>query len=334
MAYLQAEHNQPHPGRTREILKNHPEIGTLMTRNPWTFAILVGLITLQVGIAYGIHQVGVAYELVWWQSLLVTVAAAYLIGAFASHCMYVIIHESTHNLIFKSRTMNKVAGVMADLINSFPASMAFRNYHIKHHAHQGDYENDADLASHWEAKLIGNSFFGKAMWLLFFPVFQALRPPRLAIALFEPWVFINMAACLAFDIAIVYFFGLTGLAYFVCSLFFSVGLHPLGARWIQEHYLVQDDQETYSYYGPLNLVALNVGFHNEHHDFPAIPWNNLPKVREMAPEYYNTLTYHMSWSKLLWKFLSDPKMSLYSRAERIGEGNVKLDAQRREAVAA
>ena len=109
-------------------------------------------------------------------------------------------------------------------------------------------------------------------------------------------------------------------AYLTLSLFASIGLHPIGARWIQEHYVVREGQETYSYYGPNNRLALNVGFHNEHHDFMMIPWNRLPRLREMAPSYYDDLFYHTSYTKLLARFLFDPELSLYSRIVRESRG--------------
>jgi hypothetical protein len=189
---------------------------------------------------------------------------------------------------------------------------------LKHHSHQGAYEWDADLANHWEARLVGNSWYRKAMWLMLFPFFQVTRPPRLkAIRMWDRWFSINLLCAAAYDVAIVYFCGWPGFLYLVFAFLFSIGLHPVGARWIQEHYTYDFDQETFSYYGPINLVALNMGYHNEHHDLPSIPWNNLPKLRAMAPEFYNNLKYHSSWSRLLFQFIFDRRYSLYSRVERM-----------------
>ena len=109
------------------------------------------------------------------------------------------------------------------------------------------------------------------------------------------------------------------------SFFFSVGLHPLGGRWIQEHYLTHnEEQETYSYYGPLNKMAFNVGFHNEHHDFPSVPWNKLPQIKSTAPGYYNSLISHNSWTKLFLRFIFDREISLFSRIVRKNRGAVAI----------
>jgi sphingolipid delta-4 desaturase len=86
-------------------------------------------------------------------------------------------------------------------------------------------------------------------------------------------------------------------------------------------------QETNSYYGWLNRIALNVGYHNEHHDFPSIPWNHLPDLKRAAPEAYDTLGSHASWSKLLWQFLFDRRVSLFARQVRQDRGGVEFDRQ-------
>jgi sphingolipid delta-4 desaturase len=250
------------------------------------------------------------------------------VGAFANHSLFVLVHECAHNLIFKRKSANILAGILADFPNVVPSSVSFRSYHLKHHSFQGDYDLDADLPSRWEARLVGRSLPGKALWLLLFPVFQALRPPRLKeISFANPWTFVNWAVVIGYDLVVYALLGPGALLYLGLSFFFSIGLHPLGARWIQEHYLTSPPQETYSYYGPLNTVALNVGFHNEHHDLPSVPWNNLPRMKSMAPEWYVGLASHRSWLRLFWRFLSDPEISLFSRIVRKNRGDVPVTAE-------
>jgi sphingolipid delta-4 desaturase len=308
--------SEPHRKRTKDILKTHPEIRTLIGRNPWTSVIILGVVALQIGVAI------FASTQAWWVSFVL----AYLIGAFASHTLFVCIHEAAHNLIFANRTLNTIFGIIANLTQVFPSSVSFQKYHLKHHAFQGVMELDADLPYHWEARLANNSAIGKAFWLLFYPIFQLLRPSRIReVNFFDGWIVANWIFNFAFVGTMWYFFGPKTFVYMTASLFFSIGLHPLGARWIQEHYLTSGRQETHSYYGPLNVVNLNVGFHNEHHDFPSVPWNKLPQIRSNANEYYDTLAYHLSYTKLLFKFLFDKNLSVFSRMLRQDRGKVGLN---------
>ena len=305
--FIYSDQPEPHKERTKSILKSHPEVRTLISRNPKSFLITLFVVGFQLALAILLSSQP------WWLILI----AAYVVGAFANHALFVLIHECAHNLIFKGKTANMITGIIADFAMVIPTAISFRGYHLKHHAFQGNYSLDADLASRWEAKLIGSNFIGKAFWLLFFPVFQALRPPRLKeIHFANMWTFVNWIVVFGFDAVLIYFFGWYTMLYLGASLFFSIGLHPLGARWIQEHYLTASPQETYSYYGKLNILALNVGYHNEHHDFPSIPWNKLPELKAAAPEYYDNLVSHSSWVKLFFSFLFNTKYSLFSRMVR------------------
>jgi sphingolipid 4-desaturase/C4-monooxygenase len=311
IAFHQSEWDQPHPARTRAILRAHPEVRQLIGRNPFTAAIMSLVFSTQTAIAFVMGRFGWSY---WWLSLLI----AFCLGAFLNHSMYVVIHDATHNLVFKRKSWNKLVAIFADLPNLLPGAIGFGVYHLQHHAHQGDYDSDADMPNRWEARLIGNKWYRKALWLLLFPFFQLTRPPRLkAITMWSRWSFVNFLAAAAYDAALIYFCGWPGLLYLAFSFLLSIGLHPVGARWIQEHYTYDSSQETFSYYGPINLIALNVGYHNEHHDFPSIPWNRLPTLRVLAPESYETLKYHTSWSRLLVDFIFDKRYSLFSRVERM-----------------
>ncbi|MCC7346933.1 MAG: fatty acid desaturase [Variibacter sp.] len=311
MAFHRSLNDAPHPARAKAILKAHPEIRTLIGRNPWTAAIVLGVVAMQTAIAGAMGHLGVGH---WWVALIV----AYLVGAFANHAMYVAIHDATHHTIFGNRLLNRLTAIVADLPNVVPGAIGFGICHLQHHVHLGDEERDTDVASDWEARLIGNRWYMKALWLAFFPVFQVARTGRLQnISVVNRWTLISAAAAAVYDVAIVLLFGWNALIYLFASFVFSIGFHPLGARWIQEHHSFEGRQETFDYYGPFNKVALNIGYHNEHHDFPSIPWNRLPQVRAMAPEFYDTLKWRASWTRLMLEFIFDQRYSLYSRVTRV-----------------
>lgn len=302
---------EPHKARTKAILRKHPEVRAQIGKNARSFLAIVALVAIQVGLAIALRDAP------WWAILLV----AYFAGAVVDHGLFVLIHECAHNLIFKRATPNTLAGILANLPSVIPSSVSFKRYHLKHHSFQGVYELDADIPSEWEARLIGNSPIRKALWLLLFPVFQVLRPFRIKeLSLFDRWVLLNMAVVFTADVAFLLLLGPRAFVYLVASVFFSVGLHPVGARWIQRHYLVDEEQETYSYYGRMNALAFNVGYHNEHHDFPSVPWNRLPNIKAAAPEYYEELRAHTSWTRLLLQFVFDPALSLFSRKVRDERG--------------
>lgn len=313
--FFYSKETEPHRTRTQRILKNHPQIRQLIGKNPTTILFILLLVGIQVALAWFLRDSSI------WLVLLI----AYLIGAFADHSLFVMIHECSHNLLFKKKSWNTIAGILSNLPQIFPSSVSFAKYHIKHHSFQGVHELDADLPDKWEARLINNYLPGKVIWLLLYPLFQTVRTFRLKeIDFMDRWVVLNILLSMAFNVAIVYFFGWMSFIYLLSSFFFSVGLHPLGARWIQEHYLTHGTQETYSYYGPLNKIAFNVGYHNEHHDFPSVPWNKLPDIRKLSPENYDTLKSHRSWTLLFFRFLFDKEISLYHRIVRNKRGNVSL----------
>jgi len=314
-SFVYSNSSEPHRLRTKEILRENPAIRQLIGKNPFSFYIILILVALQIGLSWFLVNQS------WW----LVFATAYLIGAFVDHALFVMVHECAHRLVFKNPIANRLAGILANIPQIFPSSVSFERYHIKHHSFQGVMELDGDLPNEWEAKLIDNYFIGKVIWLLLYPLFQVFRLSRLReIKPFDGWIALNVGVQIVFMGLVWVVLGPKAMVFLIASFFFSVGLHPLGARWIQEHYLLNGDQETFSYYGPLNTVAFNVGYHNEHHDFPSVPWNKLPQIRAIAPTSYNALLFHTSWTKLFIRFLFDKEISLYSRVVRSNRGKVPL----------
>ena len=290
------------------MLEQFPQIRELAGPTPVTMLFILAIVALQTALAWLLR------DRAWWE----IVGAAYLVGAFADHALFALMHECAHRLVFRNASANRWASIVANMPQIFPSAISFERYHLQHHACQGVHELDPDMPSRWEARIFGGRAWMKMLWLLLFPIFQLARLSRLRDPLqVDSWLVANVTLQAAFTIAIWHFMGGPAVGYLFLSFVFSIGLHPVGARWIQEHYCFRGgEQETFSYYGPLNKLAFNVGLHNEHHDFPSVAWSKLPRITAIASRHYDTLHAHKSWTVLLLRFLFDREMSLFNRVER------------------
>jgi sphingolipid 4-desaturase/C4-monooxygenase len=290
------------------MTKAHPEILKLVGHYWPSFFIVLGLCSTMGATSYLLKSAS-------WPLIILM---SWFFGAFVTHSLFVMVHEAAHNLIFKSSWANKLVGIFCNIPQVLPSAIAFRTYHLLHHLHFGELDTDADLAFHWEAKWVGNSWWRKSLWLCCFMIVEAIRPMKLTKGkLFCKWTILNIVVVLGANALIFWGWGAKSFTFLLMSSIFAIGPHIVGARWIQEHYTMKEGQETYSYYGPLNFIQFNIGYHNEHHDLFRVPWIHLPKLKAMAPEFYEDLYYHKSWTGLLIKFLFSKDLSLYSRIVRL-----------------
>jgi sphingolipid delta-4 desaturase len=309
-AFTETDTSPPHRERAKQILAAHPDVRRLFNRDQTSAVWTMVLVALQVAIGVGLALL----DAPWWA----VIVAAYGFGAFANHALFVLIHEYTHNVVFKKANANRLGSIFANIAIVFPAAIGFRNHHLLHHKYLGIPGLDADVPTPREARWVGNGVWRKTFWLgMYWAVQALLRPATVkSVGTIDFWVLFNAAAMVAVMAPIVWYFGWWPVAYLFLSTIFSLGVHPVGARWIQEHFVFREGQETYSYYGPLNKLSFNMGYHNEHHDFPQVPWSRLPAVRAIAPEFYEHLYYHRSWTRLLFHVLFSRKFQLHNRIVR------------------
>lgn len=310
--FIWATDKEPHAERRKVILKAHPEIKELMRYDPNTKLIALILMLLQIVTAFNLRN----HDYLGGQGTAVFWLASYLIGGSINQILLLICHEASHNLCFKSYTANKMFGLFVNLPMVIPFYVLFKFYHTEHHKSQGKDGVDTDIPTNLEAKLL-SSTPGKWFFMFFHMWFYALRPVCIKRAPVTSWLIFNYILQINATLLVYQTMGLSSVVYLLASLHFAGSIHPLAFHFIGEHYVFDEKNETYSYYGLLNKISMNVGFHNEHHDFPSVPWSNLPKIYEYAKnDFYSKLPSHSSYSGMLWKFLTTPEVTLFNRVKR------------------
>ncbi|KXS12861.1 hypothetical protein M427DRAFT_59173 [Gonapodya prolifera JEL478] len=310
---------EPHATRRTAMLKKYPEIKSLMRPDPITGLYVVVLVALQLFVA---RYVAITPGFLWsWRFWAVT----YAVGGTASASLVLAVHEVTHFLALKSPLHNKILALVANIPIVFPFCVEFKKYHMDHHRFQGVDGVDGDVPTAIEARLL-DSYPGKLFFLTFQIIFYALRPLIVAtpVAYRTPvaWYLSSLVFQLSVMAAIVRTWGWASILYLLLSVFLGASLHPMAGHFVAEHFVTDQEglAETYSYYGPLNAFAFNVGYHVEHHDFPSIPWSQLPKLRKIAPEFYEPLPKVSSWPGFMLRFFLDRSVGLRSRVKRVNRG--------------
>lgn len=295
-----------HAIRRRQILEKYPEVINLYGNDVRSAYFCFATIVIQLGMAYYVRDMS---------SVPLLLVLAYVVSGTLNHSLLLAMHEVTHDLFFKQRWLNQVVAVIANLPMGVPAAASFKMYHAEHHSGMGHDKLDTDIPTAWEAQFF-TGIVGRAVWIMLQPFFYGIRPfvlqPR-EMAWSTKLVAIMQ---ISFDLGVLYVLGWKSFFYLLGGTLFGTGLHPMSGHFVAEHFEFVTGQETYSYYGPLNWLTYNVGYHNEHHDFPRIPGSRLPMLKKIAPEFYTMPSYD-SWTRVIFDFIVGRNMNLFGRVKRV-----------------
>ncbi|XP_064515228.1 sphingolipid delta(4)-desaturase/C4-monooxygenase DES2 isoform X3 [Pseudopipra pipra] len=265
---------QPHTQRRKEILAKYPEIKTLMGPDPHLKWIVSGMVFVQLLACYLVKDLSWKWIFFW----------AYGFGGCINHSLTLAIHDISHNVAFgnKQAKWNRWFAVFANLPIGIPYSASFKKYHIDHHRYLGGDSLDVDIPTDFEGWFFCTPL-RKLLWLVLQPLFYSLRPLYVNPKAITQMEIFNALVQFSVDLIIYNLWGLKPVIYLIAGTFLCLGLHPISGHFIAEHYMFLKGYETYSYYGPLNWLTFNVGYHMEHHDFPSIPGCRLPMLS--CPEH-------------------------------------------------
>jgi sphingolipid delta-4 desaturase len=298
------DHIEPHSVRREQILTKYPEIKKLFKKEPKTILWVFYIHLIQFYMCYMIYY----YNFDWNKIPFL----AYGIGAALNHGLFVLIHDITHFNVSKSEKNNKLLAIFANLPQIIPSAIGFGRYHKDHHSFMGDQIHDPDIPTMWEIQFF-NTFYKKLIYMLFMPLFYGLRPYFKAPKKPSNFEILNSISCFIYGFSIGYFLGMKAFIYLLLSTYFGLSIHPTSAHVLAEHYEFVKGQDTYSYYGWINYFNFNMGYHVEHHDFPNIPWNKLPEVRKIAPDFYENLPVIDSYFVVMYKYIFDSETGPWSR---------------------
>ena len=203
----------------------------------------------------------------------------------------VLLHEASHRLLFKRRTLNYWLGLLCGLPVLLSVS-GFRTNHLAHHERRGATGDADDVGANFRDSTGSTLFYYLSILVRAYGFLVPLPLIGLtqgnwqmrAKALFE---YALMAACCA--VAFRLFPTDAVLKLWIIPLLISAHLTEL--RAVAEHGLTTRGNtftatRTVVSNRAVSFVMCNINYHLEHHLFPAVPWYNLPKVNALLRQEY------------------------------------------------
>jgi fatty acid desaturase len=252
--------------------------------------------------------------------------------ALTTHAMVIaayLIHEAAHNTLFAAPAHNRVAGeAMSWIAGSAYASFErIRHMHIRHHRERTDvtcFDYKSFLRRHPGARRLTYALewahvpavefimHGQIILRPLFERAQRRHLPRVALVLALRLALLAALASVSMQAAVLYLFAYT--LFLAVLNFFDAFHHTFDQHFVDADVALPlngrdrdyEQANTFSNvlssrYPLLNLVTLNFGYHNAHHERAATPWYRLPALsrelfgaapRELLPLAELVRTHH------------------------------------------
>lgn len=236
-----------------------------------------------------------------------------------------LIHEAAHYTLFSRPTVNKWAGEWMSFIAgaSYASFERIRHLHIRHHRDRADVTCfDFKGLMHrqpWLKRTLQAFEWAyipatemlmhlQVVWRPFFVGSQRTYLPRALSMLLLRGALLALLASWSLKAVVLYAVAYIGLLHVLN--FFDAFHHTFEQFFVDEHEPVSMDGRDRAYeqantfsnlvsarFPVLNLLTLNFGYHNAHHEKAAVPWYRLPALhREL---YGDTSLAVMPLSELL-----------------------------------